>query len=100
MENITIATLLIVKIEALLRPSNAEDIDLVVSDLVMPEVGGLELYEALNAGQGHTKVLLTSGYPGREAGQSSELDPSLPFIGKPWKTGDLLRRVREVLDDT
>jgi len=74
------------------------EIDLVLSDLVMPEVGGLALYEWIRTVSPETKFLLVSGYTGRRTDGGGGVDPSIPFVGKPWTLNELLGRVREVLD--
>jgi len=74
-------------------------IDLVVSDSVMPGMGGVELYEALGGEGTAPRMLLMSGY--REAlarGGLAGAHP-LPFLQKPWTIEDLLRGVRAVLDE-
>jgi two-component system, cell cycle sensor histidine kinase and response regulator CckA len=74
------------------------EIALIVADVVMPTVGGPQLLrELLQAGK-HPKVLFTSGYTARDVQETKALDPSLPFLAKPWTIHDFLRRVREVLD--
>jgi PAS domain S-box-containing protein len=73
-------------------------IDVVVSDLVMPVMGGAQLYHALRREFGPVRFILTSGYAGREADERMTLDPSLPFMAKPWSLEDLLKQVRGALD--
>ena len=72
--------------------------DLVMSDLVMPNVGGAELARALSRQSDPPKILLVSGYSGTEMAQRSALDPAIPLLQKPWSVADLLRHVRELLD--
>jgi PAS domain S-box-containing protein len=73
-------------------------IDLVVSDLVMPVMGGAQLYHALRGEFGWVRFILTSGYAGREADERKTIDPWVPFMGKPWSLEDLLKQVRGALD--
>jgi CheY-like chemotaxis protein len=82
-----------------LYPEHSERIDLVISDVVMPRLGGAKFYEALQHSGGHTKILFTSGYTDRDVRQSGAIDPRLPFIHKPWTVAALLAKIREVLDD-
>jgi PAS domain S-box-containing protein len=77
---------------------HAEEIDLVLSDLVMPNMGGPELARALKHEFPNVKLLLVSGYSGREAAARRGVDPSIPFLEKPWALEDLLRTVRRTLD--
>lgn len=73
--------------------------DLVLSDLVMPRMGGLALYEELRRRNVNTRALLMSGYTAEDIRTLSGADPRLSFLNKPWTVTDLLRRVREVLDE-
>jgi CheY-like chemotaxis protein len=73
-------------------------VDVVVSDLVMPVMGGAQLYHALFREFGPVRFILTSGYAGREADERTTLPPSVPFMAKPWSLEDLLKQVRAALD--
>jgi PAS domain S-box-containing protein len=73
--------------------------DLVLSDLVMPRMGGWALYEELRRRDVKTRALLMSGYTAEDIRALSGADPRLTFLNKPWTVTDLLRRVREVLDE-
>ncbi len=77
---------------------HAEEIALVVTDVVMPGMGGRELIERLRAGGRDVAVLCTSGYTNRDLSEGARLDDGVPFMHKPWTAGDLLKRVRAVLD--
>jgi CheY-like chemotaxis protein len=59
-----------------LQPSG---IDLVISDLVMPEMGGRELGRRLATLRPSMPVLYTSGYTGEDVIQCGLLDPDAPF---------------------
>ncbi|MES2306307.1 MAG: MHYT domain-containing protein [Gemmatimonadota bacterium] len=85
--------------EALQRVAELGDaLDLVISDVVMPNMGGRELYRALRRDAVDVAFLYTSGYAAREVHESIELEPEVPFLHKPWAMSDLLTKVREVLD--
>ena len=75
-----------------------EPIDLLVTDVVMPRMGGPQLYDALCRERRAPRVLFTSGYAARDIRETGALDPDLPFLNKPWTIGSLLGKVREVLD--
>jgi PAS domain S-box-containing protein len=75
------------------------DIDVVVSDLVMPGMSGARLLETLRAEGEQVPFIVVSGYAGREALDRQRLDPSVPFIQKPWLLTDLLTQVRRSIDD-
>jgi two-component system cell cycle sensor histidine kinase/response regulator CckA len=87
--------------EAALRlyTERSEEISLVVTDVVMPRMGGRELYEALRKGGSSVPVIFTSGYTqrGEMDGEAGGLDPSVPFLAKPWSAEELIARVRESL---
>ena len=71
---------------------------LVVSDVVMPRIGGAQLYRALRERGSTVPVLLTSGYTARDVEAAAELKDRLPFLAKPWTVAELLKGVRGVLD--
>jgi CheY-like chemotaxis protein len=75
------------------------DIDLVITDLVMPHIGGLELHDTLRDQGKSVLFLFTSGYAG-DADDNGSLDPALPFVHKPWDVDELLHRVRGLLDQS
>jgi PAS domain S-box-containing protein len=86
-------------VEALTRfRTHPGRIDLVVSDLVMPRMGGPELYEALRGTAGDVKFVFVSGYGGRYAKARGALDQTIPFIQKPWELNDFLITIRRALD--
>jgi DNA-binding response OmpR family regulator len=68
-------------------------IDLLLTDMRMPYMGGAELAHELRARRATLKLLCISGYPGTLSGE-------LPgdFLAKPFSRDDLLNKVREVLD--
>jgi len=77
---------------------NRGEIDLIISDMVMPRLGGAELYRALrDEGEG-VPFLMVSGYTGDEATERKILDPGVPILPKPWDVSDLLQHVRNLLD--
>jgi PAS domain S-box-containing protein len=73
--------------------------DLVLSDLVMPRMGGLALRETVLARGDGTRVLLMSGYTTEDVRALRAAQPGLGFLHKPWTVTDLLRRVRGILDE-
>jgi len=78
--------------------SRGNEIDLVLSDLVMPRMGGVELYRSLRREGRAVPVIMASGYAGKSAAGLAELDPDVPVLKKPWKPRELLRLIREILD--
>ena len=73
-------------------------IDLVISDVVMPELGGRELGQQLASMAPGVPVLYMSGYTGEDVIQRGLLDPEAPFQQKPFTPEGLARKVREMLD--
>ena len=74
------------------------EIALVVSDVVMPRMGGRELYAALRDEGYVMPFLFTSGYTDRMASDSVALDPSVPVLPKPWTWTELTASVRAAID--
>ncbi len=81
--------------EALLvSERHAGPIHLLLSDLVMPLMGGAELWERLRGERPETKVLFTSGHAEIGAGEPSAAE----LLRKPFAPSLLLERVRDVLE--
>ncbi len=77
---------------------NNPDIDLLLSDVVMPGLNGRELAEILTAEKPDLKVLLTSGYSEEIIAHHGVLDAGLNFLPKPYSPQELVQRVRALLD--
>jgi PAS domain S-box-containing protein len=75
-------------------------IHLLLSDVVMPRMGGRELAEALAPSHREMKVLFMSGYTDDAIVHHGVLDPDMEFLQKPATPEAIARRVREVLDGT
>jgi two-component system cell cycle sensor histidine kinase/response regulator CckA len=73
-------------------------IDLVVTDLVMPEMGGRELAVRLRQRNPDIKVLFTSGYTDDPTIRGGETGPGIAFLPKPFTPETLGQKAREVLD--
>ncbi len=76
------------------------EIDLVITDMVMPRASGVQLYEAIRGEPSgrRVKVLFMSGYPAPEFRESLAADPDVAFVTKPWTASDLLRQIRGLLE--
>jgi|GEM_PF-3547921 len=75
----------------------ADDIELVVSDIVMPHMSGLELAKVLSEERPDLPLLLVSGYPEDDRRLSDETLASTPFLPKPFKAADLLAAIDSLL---
>jgi two-component system cell cycle sensor histidine kinase/response regulator CckA len=73
-------------------------VDLLVSDVRMPHVGGVELARRLRQIWPELKVLLMSGYPDIDAVNARENGVGDALFTKPFGTNELLSRVRGALD--
>lgn len=75
----------------------AERIDLLITDVVMPEMNGRELAERLLAQDRRLKCLFTSGYTADVIGNRGVLEEGTHFIQKPYASDVLLAKIREAL---
>ena len=73
-------------------------IDILVTDLVMPVMGGRELVEQINARGLPMRVLFMSGYTDDEVMRRGLLEPGCAFLPKPFGLDAFIGKVREVLD--
>jgi len=73
--------------------------DLLVTDVVMPEMGGPELVETLRGLRPDLRVVFLSGYAADTPLQQMLLSPGVTFLEKPVQMKDLLERVREALSE-
>ena len=76
---------------------HAGGIDLLITDVLMPHMGGRELVERLRAQGRDMKVLYVSGYTEDATIYSGELATGTAFLQKPFTLGSLLDKVKEVL---
>jgi two-component system, cell cycle sensor histidine kinase and response regulator CckA len=74
-----------------------DKIHLVLTDIIMPEMGGSALVAQLKVLRPEIKALYFSGYTDGAIVQHGILDSNVEFLQKPFTVENLLRRVREVL---
>jgi two-component system NtrC family sensor kinase len=74
------------------------EVDLVVSDLVMPHGGGVELYRAVADWPDAPRFLVTSGYAPKDMEGAQELLERVPFLPKPWRLSEFRGKVGELLE--
>jgi len=76
-------------------------VDLVITDMVMPKISGMQLYETIRSTEPpdqRVKVLFTSGYPAADFRQALAGDPDVAFVTKPWTASELLGQIRSLLE--
>jgi len=78
--------------------SSTEQIDLVITDVIMPRMGGKELNARLEELNPELKVLFISGYTDNAIVHQGILDEGIEFIQKPFQPSDLLKKIRAMLD--
>ena len=72
---------------------HGDSVDLVLTDMRMPFMGGADLARELRSRRQTLKLLCISGYPG-----GTDLEFSDDFLAKPFSRDQLLAKVREILD--
>ena len=76
-----------------------EKIDLLLTDVVMPQMNGKDLADQLEAIHPGTRVLYTSGYTDKVIGHHGVLEEGIRFLQKPFSQPTLAHKVRQVLDE-
>jgi two-component system cell cycle sensor histidine kinase/response regulator CckA len=82
----------------LLAQREGAAIDLLVTDLVMPDMNGWELHQWINLLNPGIKTLFMSGYPAGTLSSQDAVRADRDFLQKPFSRADLLRKVRLLLD--
>ncbi|MPN43572.1 Sensor kinase CckA [bioreactor metagenome] len=75
-------------------------IDLLITDVIMPETNGKELLRQMLENRPGLKCLFMSGYTADVIAHRGVLEEGLNFVQKPFSIQSLTRKVREVLDST
>ncbi len=81
------------------RDHRGSPIRLVVTDVIMPLMGGKVMAEWLKATYPDLKILFTSGYTDDAIAQHGVLDAGVEFLPKPYTPATLARKVRQLLDE-
>jgi CheY-like chemotaxis protein len=80
-----------------LAESHGREIDLLLTDVIMPGLNGPQVAERLRRLRPGMKVLYMSGYTDDALVSRTSIGPNAPFLQKPFTTDDLLQKVREAL---
>lgn len=73
-------------------------IQLLLSDVIMPNLGGVELAQRLSRSRPDMKVLFMSGYPDHATSKGESFDDSVEVLQKPFLLDTLARKLRSLLD--
>jgi two-component system, cell cycle sensor histidine kinase and response regulator CckA len=83
---------------AALELARSEEVDLLLTDLVMPKVGGREVADGLRRANPELKVIYMSGYADGAILENGVLQPGTELLEKPFAFAALTEKVRRVLD--
>lgn len=78
--------------------TRSDPIDLLLTDIVMPGMGGRELAEELIRERPGMKIVYMSGYTGQTVGSQGPIESGSFFLAKPFTREALIRKIREALD--
>lgn len=77
---------------------NKHRVDLLLTDIVLPGISGLQLSQKLLTSKPNLKVIYMSGYSDEVLSQYGNLDKEVSFIQKPFTSAKLAGKIRDVLD--
>ena len=75
------------------------DLQLVITDVVMPKLSGFDMYEVIRGESRGVRVLFMSGFPAPNFRKTVGQDSHVAFVTKPWTASELLAQVRVLLED-
>ena len=78
---------------------NKLKLDLLITDVIMPEMGGKELAEELVKFMPGIKILFTSGYTDNHIVRSGRLDQGINFLQKPFSIKEISKKIRYILEN-
>ncbi len=84
--------------EAISVCKKSEQIDMLITDVVMPGMSGIELADNLQSRYKDMKVLFISGYTDDAIGQHGVLDEEISFLQKPFTPQKLAKKIRIMFD--
>jgi DNA-binding NtrC family response regulator len=82
----------------ILSDQYAPAIDMVLTDIIMPELNGPDIVQMLRRRRPALKALYMSGYASNAAAQIGSLKPDAAFLQKPFSSETLTQCIRKVLD--
>jgi CheY-like chemotaxis protein len=82
-----------------LKRADTQAVDLLLTDVIMPEISGAELARLLTQERPDLAVLFMSGYAEDEIVHRGVVDPGISLLAKPFGPDSLARAVRKQLDD-
>lgn len=74
------------------------EVQILIVDVVMPEIGGIELFRTIHSKFPHIKVLYISGFPRGELEEINILKPGQYYLSKPFTNCQLLQTLRTILN--
>jgi two-component system cell cycle sensor histidine kinase/response regulator CckA len=80
------------------REHQGAPISLVVTDVIMPRMGGMVMAEWLKTTYPNLKILFTSGYTDEAITNHGVFDPGVAYLPKPYTPASLARKVRQILN--
>ena len=86
--------------QALISLDGSKQIDLLLTDMVMPQMSGKDFADWLAQTSPHTKVVFISGYMKESLYNGGPLDHDVFFLPKPFDAEQLAQKVRQALDAT
>ena len=78
--------------------ANKSKIDLMITDVIMPKMNGIELAESVKKINNHTNILYISGYADDHLVQTDVSDKKINFLQKPFTSKEFLLKIRDILD--
>jgi len=81
-------------VAAALKLLEEHSFDVVLLDLMMPEMGGIEAFQIMRERQPETLVIFVSGHPSVSKGIEAMKDGAMDFIPKPVDMNDLIEKIK------